>query len=76
MKLNNSVSFPQFMDEMWVVFFLIFKGLAQSAVGLVYFVTLIVFFVFQGIFMGVSWLNSLVKDWVPVRPVIFEIGAD
>ena len=76
MKLNNSVSFPQFMDEMWVVFFLIFKGLAQSAVGLVYFVTLIVFFVFQGIFMGVGWLYELITEWTPVRPVIFELGGD
>jgi len=76
MKLNNSVSFPQFMDEMWVIFFIIFKGVAQSVVGLFYFVTLFLFFFFQWIFMGVGWLYSLVTEWEPVRPAIFEVGGD
>lgn len=76
MKLNDSVSPAQFMDEVWIIFFIIFKGVAQSIVGLAYFVTLFVFFVFQWIFMGVGWLYNLVTEWEPIRPAIFELGGD
>jgi hypothetical protein len=61
------------LDHFWLIWLAVFKSVAIAVVLAIYFVALVAYQIFLCVFLVAQWLLTLVDDWQPSKPEIFEL---
>ena len=75
LSFSNRLSWNEFDAEMWRLYFGFIKGLLMAVTSVLYFLTLMAFFIIQNAAFAACKFAEWTSAWSPEKPKAFEVRS-